>query len=70
MIKYRVNLYTPSLLPPKQRLTFTRLGAYALSVLLLLAVCVSYSYWQVSSLRQELQFATQQKQQFDTQKQT
>ena len=70
MIKYRVNLYTPSLLPPKQRLTFTRLGAYALSVLLLLAVCVSYSYWQVSSLWQELQFATQQKQQFDTQKQT
>ncbi|GIU12679.1 fimbrial assembly protein [Shewanella morhuae] len=70
MIKYRVNLYTPSLLPPKQKLTFARLGAYALSVLLLLVVCMSYSYWQVSSLRQELQLVTQKKQQLDTQKQT
>ncbi|PTA49072.1 fimbrial assembly protein [Shewanella morhuae] len=70
MIKYRVNLYTPSLLPPKQKLTFARLGTYALSVLLLLVVCMSYSYWQVSSLRQELQLVTQKKQQLDTQKQT
>ncbi|SUI92637.1 fimbrial assembly protein [Shewanella morhuae] len=70
MIKYRVNLYTPSLLPPKQKLTFARLGTYALSVVLLLVVCMSYSYWQVSSLRQELQLVTQKKQQLDTQKQT
>ena len=70
MIKYRVNLYTPSLLPPKQKLTFARLGTYALSVVLLLVVCMSYSYWQVTSLRQELQLVTQKKQQLDTQKQT
>lgn len=70
MIKSRVNLYTPALLPPKQRLTFARLGAYAFVFLLLCAVSGAYSYWQVSRLQQAQQLAAQQKQQFDAQKLT
>ena len=69
MIKYRVNLYTPSLLPPKQRLTFARLGAYAAGFLVLFAALGGYSYWQVSELQQAQQLAAQQKLQFDNQKQ-
>ncbi|MGL4713994.1 MAG: fimbrial assembly protein, partial [Shewanella sp.] len=69
MIKYRVNLYTPSLLPPKQRLTFARLSACAFIFVVLLAFLAGYSSWQVSRLQQALQLAAQKKQQFDTQKQ-
>ncbi|WP_434930678.1 fimbrial assembly protein [Shewanella sp. HL-SH8] len=62
MIKSRINLYTASLLPPKQRLNFTRLMA-ALAVLLSVSILLYGLAWhQLNNMQHELQQANAQQQ--------
>ncbi|MCP3128653.1 PilN domain-containing protein [Shewanella sp. KJ2020] len=67
-MKSRVNLYSATLLPPEQRLTFARLMAYATGLILLCLLVGAYSYWQLSQSEFALQQASSQKQQLDQQK--
>lgn len=68
MIKSRVNLYSATLLPPEQRLTFATLMAYATGLILLCLLVGAYSYWQLNQSEFALQQASSQKQQLDQQK--
>lgn len=67
-MKSRVNLYSATLLPPKQRLTFATLMVYTLGLLLLCMIVGAYSYWQLNQSEFALQQARAQKQRFDQQK--
>ncbi|MGL5905196.1 MAG: PilN domain-containing protein [Shewanella sp.] len=68
MSKFRVNLYSAALLPPKQRLTFSALLRYASLGVLLLSLTAFYAYWQLHLSEQALAQALQQKQLVDQQK--
>lgn len=70
MTKLRVNLYSPNLLPPKQRLTLTNLTAATIGLLGLFLLSGLYSYWQLTRLEDDKQVASAQKAQFDQQKAT
>lgn len=67
-MKSRVNLYSATLLPPEQRLTFATLMAYATGLVLLCLLVGAYSYWQLSQSEFALQQASIQKQRLDQQK--
>jgi len=67
-MKSRVNLYSATLLPPEQRLTFARLMAYATGLILLCVIVGAYGYWQLSQSEFALQQASSQKQRLDQQK--
>lgn len=68
MIKSRINLYSLTLLPPKQRLTFASLMAYCMGLVVLCVIVGAYSYWQSHQSQQVLQQAKLQKKQLDQQK--
>ncbi|MGL5360968.1 MAG: fimbrial assembly protein [Shewanella sp.] len=68
MSKFRVNLYSALLLPPRQRLTFRALLAYAGFGALLLSLTAIFAYWQLREAQQALGQALQQKQVVDQQK--
>ncbi|EGM68519.1 MSHA biogenesis protein MshI [Shewanella sp. HN-41] len=67
-MKSRVNLYSATLLPPEQRLTFARLMTYATGLVLLCVIVGAYSYWQLNQSEFALQQASSQKQRLDQQK--
>lgn len=53
MNKTRVNLYSASLLPPKQRLTFSRLVVAVVAVVGLSALLYGFSWYQVNQLKDQ-----------------
>lgn len=62
MIKSRINLYTASLLPPKQRLSFTTLMT-AVAVLLTVSVLLyGVAWYQLNNMQRDLQQAHVQQQ--------
>lgn len=69
MSKTRINLYSSSLLPPRLRLSFTRLQAVAGVLLLLGGVLIGLGWWQQQSLAKQLVEINAQRQQLDVEKQ-
>ncbi|QIR13359.1 fimbrial assembly protein [Shewanella aestuarii] len=63
MNKTRVNLFSASLLPPKQRLTFTHLVAAVVAVVGLSVLLYGFSWYQVNQLKQQHRQASQAKEQ-------
>ncbi|OEG73384.1 fimbrial assembly protein [Shewanella colwelliana] len=68
-LKLRVNLYNASLLPPKLRLSFSRLLRVSVALLSLLLLANIFAYFSVSSLEQEKRDLVQIKNQLSSEKQ-